>query len=961
MINGTGVTFQANDSIVGTGNGNFNTLKIADSTGASAAGAPAGVTVSGVQKMIVNATGSVGNAGAAAGSTVSGVAEVLTINPTIAASSAFTGVSIVVGGQTYTSGTYSSNNTTAAQLGAAVKSLVLLAFGDAVSLGSVDNTTGAFTVTSKATGTLLPAVTYSVTMGSGSGSVANTVSTAPVTAVATTALAQLETIAYGGSGNATDVYTVEVGGRSVQAYIGSDQAAAATATATQINAMYGSAIATANGKTVTVQGANGVVLPSISATVALGAITTNTPTSTTTVLSSAATAATAAVPAVVYDVSGFAGLNVFDTTSVGGDNVKVAATTAVTVHNSNGGGVTVDGGTLVDVTTAIGTATGTTTSAVSVSGKALTAVSVSGGTGATVNNKENSTTATDNAGSTLTTVSLTSVDGNSTVGGKALTNVTVAGATSAARTVTISNSTVNHALNLTLNNTGYTSADANAKTVITDVAATSLNVISNGVKNQVDLSNNTLATKLTVSGSAKLTADVSIASLAQIDGSAATGALILGTLNAATLNVATGAGDDTMTIAATAATTVRTGAGNDKVSLSSAIAAGSTIDLGAGDDSLLYVATGSVSTGASSTGQITRIDGGTGVDTLSATLVNNGNKALFSNFEVLALDLTSGTFDTTLVTGLTGLALVSAGGGTYTGVTTSESLTITNTAANSATTTLTMTGVSGTADSYAITFNAAAQTSVPSSANVLAATIAVAGIENFNIASNGGANTWNSITLGADNNANSVTVTGTQNLDLAFASGFGSTTSPLTGVASIDASALTGKLAVNLANVVPNATALVVKGGAAADTFTTTTAKATLTLGAGYDLVNAASSTITVSSVSSPTLAEATGSLPTITDIATGDTIKLASSATAATLGAATSTASATNLLDALNALANASAQTAWGVYGGNTYIVFDASGTTGTLATSDVVIALTGTVDLAASNINASGVLTVV
>lgn len=954
-VQGTGTTFTQYDSITGTGTG--NSLTVNDSTGASASGVPAGVAVAGIQTMNVNSNGSIGTVGVAAGTAVSGVAEVVTFTPTASTSTA-SSISLVVSGQTYTAGSLSGINT-AAEIGTTVATLVAQAYGGAVTIGSVSTATGVFTVTSKATGTDLPSMSVTVTDGASSGAVAVATSTEPVAAVSTTPLSQVETITLASTTTgAADSYSVQVDGRSIVAYTGGSLSTAATQIAAQINNLYGSTIAAAVGTSVTVQGAVGVALPAISASVTPA--TADGVTATTTVVASAATATSAATAAVVYDVSGFTGLTTYNASSSGGENVKVASTTDLSARNINGGNVTIDGGDVVNVTTAVGTATGTTTSAVSVAGKALTSVNITGGTGATVNNKENTTAATDNAGSTLTAVSLTSVNGNSTVGGKGLVNVTVAGATASANTVTITNSTSAHTQNLTLNNTGYTTAGADAKTVITDSAARTLNVISLGTKNLVNLSNNTAATSMNISGSGQLTADVSIALLAAIDGSAATGALILGTLNAATVAVTTGSGADTMTIAATAATTVRTGAGNDVVSLSSAIAAGSTIDLGADNDSLLYVATGSVATGASSTGAITRIDGGAGTDTLSATLVNNGNKALFTNFEVLALDLTTGTFDTTLVSGLTGLSLVSTGGGTYTGVTTAQSLTISNVASNSNTTTLTMTGVSGTADSYAITFAAEDQTALPDSANVLGGTFAIAGIENFNIVSGGGTNTWNSLTLGADTSANTVTITGAKNLNLAFASEFGNVTAPLTGVSSIDGSAMTGKFAVNLANVVPNATALAVKGGAGADTFTTTTAKATLTLGANADTVDATLSVITVASAGSATLAEATGSLSTITDIAVGDKIDLATSATAATLGAATSLASATSLLAALNLLADATAQTAWGVYNGNTYVVFDASASTGGLATSDVVVALTGTTSLATSAITTAGVLTI-
>lgn len=899
---------------------------------------PAGVTVTGVQAMTVNSNGSVGAAGAAAGTPNAGTAQVTSIAVTDGAGVGTPDVTIVVNGQTYT-------QSYATSVLATLTKAVEQAFGASGTAGGVTiaqiGTTNGVTVTSNTKGVVLPTIS-GVAFSAGTATAAVTIPTAAVGVTAAQAVRQTQTITLAtNTANAGDAYTVHVNGTSVLAYTGATQATAATQIAAQINALYGSAIATAVGATVTISGPAGVPLPSIDATVVAAGGSGST--STNALISAAATAVSPAVNAVVYDVSGFTGLNTFNTTSYGGDNIKVAATTDATITNTNGGAVTLEGGKVVNITTS------GTTSAVSVTGKALTTVNVTGGTGATVNNQENTTAATSNAGTTLTNVSLTKVDGNSTVGGKGLVNVTVGGVTTAARTVTITNSTVNHAQNLTLVDTGYAAdGTTEVQTVITDAAAASLNVVSSGAKNSVNLSNNSLANTLTISGAGNLKANVSIGALTSINGSAATGNLTLGSLNANTLLVTTGSGNDTLTIAATAATAVSTNAGNDVVTLGSTVAAGSTVALGDGNDTLLS-SSGSVATGASASGKITSIDGGAGVDTLAASLVNNGNKALFTNFEILGLDVTGGaTFDTTLLSGITGLKLVAASSATYTGLTTAQSLEITNTTSAANTVTLTMTGVSGTADTYAISFNGAAQTSVPTQANVFGNTVAVAGIENFTIASNGAANTWNKLTLGADTSANTVVITGEKNLDLAFAANFGSTTAPATGVTLIDGSAATGKLAINVANVVIATAGLTVKGGAAADTITTSsTAYGTLFGGAGNDTF-VVTSTVT-GSTSAPLF-------DTLGDAAAGDIITgLVANTTNSFTSAAKSTASATSLVDALNAIASHSSvantvnTTQWGVYGGNTYIVQNVgTGAAATgITTTDVVVKLTGVYDL--------------
>ena len=62
--------------------------------------------------------------------------------------------------------------------------------------------------------------------------------------------------------------------------------------------------------------------------------------------------------------------------------------------------------------------------------------------------------------------------------------------------------------------------------------------------------------------------------------------------------------------------------------------------------------------------------------------------------------------------------------------------------------------------------------------------------------------------------------------------------------------------------------------------------------------------------------------------------------------------------MDAIN---NATATPAWGEFAGDTYIVWDASGTTGAVAANDVVVKLEGSYDLSLSTIDANDILTYV
>ena len=439
--------------------------------------------------------------------------------------------------------------------------------------------------------------------------------------------------------------------------------------------------------------------------------------------------------------------------------------------------------------------------------------------------------------------------------------------------------------------------------------------------------------------------------------SAVTGNTDLTGVEAVAITVKTGAGDDTFTTAATAAMTVDAGAGDDTVTFGSAVAKGSTVDLGAGDDTLL-TSSGSVATDDATSvtnAKITLVDGGSGTDTLAASFITAGNADQFANFEILGLDKTSGSLDSALISGITGLELL-AGGGTYTNLELSDNVTVATTGM-SGTTTLTFATaeVSGASDSYTITFseqNAAERTAEPTGgANVAAGTVVTAGVENINIVS-GGVFTHNDITLGANDDAETVTITGAQNLDIAFASGFGSTSSPATGVSLIDGSGATGDLAVVLTNVVDTTTGLVVKTGSGDDVITTAAHVTTITTGTGADTIHVGANTPTMTATA--TAAEVISEMVTITDFdAANDTIDF----TTATLALATAdvvavdVTAATRLFAAVGIATTGNGNTstdsavAHFEYSGDTYLLFDEGTVTSSdMDTGDVLVQLTGT-----------------
>lgn len=629
-------------------------------------------------------------------------------------------------------------------------------------------------------------------------------------------------------------------------------------------------------------------------------------------------------------------------------NIGVAGGSNVTATTTGTNTVALSGASLSVATVNAGTG------AVSIAGNGLTSVTVNGGDlsgAAAINN---------NTKTTLTNVTVTGSDTNVNIVGNGVTNVSVAGATTASRTVTVGNATANHALKFTAAGTGYDANGNEFATALTDLAATSLTVNTTAASSINAVTSNVL-TSVVLTGSGALKFAPTSNSVLSIDGSAATGNLNLGSVNANAVTVKTGSGNDTLTINATALTTVSTGDGNDTVTLGSSLAAGSTINLGAGNDKLLGVAAQAPAAG---TGTV--IDGGAGIDTISADLINAGNAAIFKNFENLSLNSATG-LDLALLTGNTITALTmdtTTTTATYQHVT-ATGLTDTFVGDNSAfTNTLSLSGVTGAADSFGITF-AAVSSSTPVAANVKAGTIAAAGIETFNIVS-GGTKAWNAVTLGADANAGSVVVTGASNLDLSFAAGFGDSTN-FTGVSTIDGSAATGNLTISTLNV--SSAGLTVKTGSGADVITIT-GKATVLAGAGNDLITVGTGASTITGGSGVTTVDAHlavagasfASAPvitTVTDAKALDVIKYAGAgATEAFTTTKINVSSATALSGGtVNALDLAAAATTgatagvvtWFQYAGDTYIVEDNSNAA-TLTAADVVIKLTGLHDLSTS-----------
>ncbi|MDA7460624.1 hypothetical protein N8914_01215 [Planktomarina temperata] len=998
----TAAVIQSFDTL--DGGAGIDTLTITDVADAYEGATGVGGTISNVEGLAVTSSGGFGTVAADA-TTATAVAQVVDFDTVAGAAltAATHALTVTVNGVDHAT-TYTGHATTGATAKAtAIKNVLVDVLGGTA---TVSSGAGTVTITSAAAGVGLPTIS-ATEVANGASAVTNalsldtTNSTNKDNVVGQASAAQTQIVQIVLDDGSTAKYSTS---QSVDLYVdgvslGSVTAAGLTTTEVGdalvlvLNNQLGAGVAVNVAGTVTITAPTaGVALPHIGATLSQGNGS-DSEALTVSVVRTNTTLETAATDEVVFDASGFSG----EVNLTADDDVvvKAAATAAVTI-SSSAGSVDVDGGATVNVTgtgavdimgdkitsatVKTGTGTGDTVTIGATTGTTadtplLESASVTGGTTITVIDEKNGASS-----GTLTKVDLAGIGGTATLTGKALTEVNL-GAQTTSQTINVVNAaTTDHVLSLSVADTGIDADAAAQQVTIVDDSAKTVALTVNGTDNDILIDGDTSLTTLTVTGAgAAGIALHSSTAVTSIDASAATGNIDLTGVEAVAITVKTGAGDDTFTTAATAAMTVDAGAGDDTVTFGSAVAKGSTVDLGAGDDTLL-TSSGSVATDDATTvtnAKITLVDGGSGTDTLAASFITAGNADQFANFEILGLDKASGSLDSALISGITGLELL-AGGGTYTNVELSDNLTVATTGM-SGTTTLTFATaeVSGASDSYTITFseqNAAERTAEPTSgANVAAGTVVTAGVENINIVS-GGVFTHNDITLGANDDAETVTITGAQNLDIAFASGFGSTTSPATGVSLIDGSGATGDLAVVLTNVVDTTTGLEVKTGSGDDTVTTAAHVTTITGGAGENTFVVAGNTIT-SAAGTATAAEVVSELVTITDFKSGDSIDFISGNTTGTLVATDAVfedidvSAATSLL-AATAIAAAgggadSSNTDISVdtfeYNGDTYVLYDATTKASTdMDTGDILVKLTGTgYDFADATLDTGGVFT--
>lgn len=698
-----------------------------------------------------------------------------------------------------------------------------------------------------------------------------------------------------------------------------------------------------------------------------------------------------------FNSTGWTGVTDVNATAAGtaANSLTVADTTNVTLASAvNAAGLTtIAGGKAVAVTLSDAAA-----GAVSVTGAGLTNVSVTGGAAVTVDNTDSK--AASGKGTSLTSVTINGSTGaTATLNGASLTNVTLKNIAQA-DTVTINNTTAAHALNLTVDTAGKAGG---AVTTVVDGVATTVNVTAAGASNIAI--NAAKATKVVVTGSAALTADVSNAGntkLTTVDGSAATGALTL-TTGSAVNSITTGAGNDvvsvttatlkddptTTTVDETNNASVSTGAGNDKVTIATTGTGNTTVDTGAGNDTVTVTTRGSgiltvtmgdgndVFSSAVAINGTDVIDAGAGVDTLSLSLVGAANIGAFSNFDVFdakamakSLDVdilaSKNTVTEFIASGDVGAsaALINVGAGIGFRATgdmgTTNALSLTQKTAGALTVTLDVDQTDATLtnnnNANVVATNATSLTAVfdASSANTK-----VVNTETINLTAgaatsltivSGGSNAYNVLNY-TDTNGKltKVTASGASELDV--------TNAGFSKVTTLDASAMTGKLDVNLAKLAAHAAT--VSLGAGADTVTVTAASS--------DAVSASGNTAALDSLvgfakASATAVSTTAAAADVTKaIAAADQLvftgaaQTADAATvtynAATVGAVkngvlTFTGAGPSTLANAIAMADAAATTAGNAlvfeYLGNTY-AFVQGAASGTVDNTDIVVKLAG------------------
>ncbi|WP_297506531.1 S-layer protein [uncultured Caulobacter sp.] len=662
---------------------------------------------------------------------------------------------------------------------------------------------------------------------------------------------------------------------------------------------------------------------------------------------SATAASSTAVSVVTAQTTGAVVVN-------GGSSATVTASGLDNAGGGSSGSVNVGGGTAVagniTVTAAVaanknaGTVAATTKGGASIS---LTETLGTGSAGGALN-------ATDGAAAagklgTLSTVILSGYGLGSTVTSNALTSLTLAnGNANVAVTNNFGSGNATTTLALAVNNVSTGLIDTNN-------AYSTVNVTTSGKASTLGLSGSNIKT-LSVAGDQVLS--LFPASPIATFSESGTGSVVATFGNTLKTYTSTATGGDTVTLNTTALTSATFGAGNDVVTLSTAAGPSTTVDLGNGDNKLILA--------AAPTAGVT-LKAGSGVNdalsisdanwaTLASTFVA-ADIAKITGFEILSISdsgsFNGKTYNLGVLPSLTGLTLetgVATGGNdTVTNFVSGSTLTLAgNLATNNGGVVVNVTGAAaGTNDTVNVVANTTITQNNDATVDTTAATVAVTvdNVENVTFKSTGKLSTavttgnktdvaLNTLSIAATDTAlKTVAITGDQAASFTSNAAF-------TALTSVNGSGNTAGVSIDVSAATSTSPAIVVTGSAANDTITIGN-KAVVAGNGGND-------TFVLAAPSSG------NSYSTIVDANKGDII---TNANAASFGATAITLAGTAVFqDFLDnaAAGNATNKVSWFQYGGDTYIVQDVAAGATFQNGSDIVVKLTGLVDLSKATFSA-------
>ena len=595
-------------------------------------------------------------------------------------------------------------------------------------------------------------------------------------------------------------------------------------------------------------------------------------------------------------------------TGTGTDPTVVVTTDGVDAVDAAGKtGVTANTVAITDVNNGSTTKAGTITTATV---ENYTSITFNGNALSTLNVKNGSSNIViDNSGLTTPT--------NKTL------NLSVDGLTGG----TLDDADIYTTLNVSTKYTGSSTTTSSTLANITFGALTDLNVSGDKVLALTSTAGASALINAKVTGTAGLTGTFAATTMKTIDTSGTTGTSTI-TFDATKATYTGGAGKDLVTTSATAPT--------------------KAISLGAGDDSLTLASGTTAVTGA--------ISGGDGTDTLSMVVADAASadndlafSALVTGFEQLTLTGSTGAQAVVLSNlGLTSKVTVATGSGTTT---------LTD-FANAGT--LTLTG--DRAGDTVVISNTAFSTPTTDSVNVVMSatagfdggTVSAANVETINVTATdtSGAVTQHTLIVTGDK-ATTLNVSGNAGVALTL------TSSAL--LATLDATASTGAVSATSLSTA----ALTMKGGSGADAFTAKTGtNADILMGNDGDdtLTSNAGLTTLTGGAGNDTFVVATvtaniGTYTTITDFTAGDLLKLADKGTESYVKAKLSLADTATFQDYLDLAASGDGHTngiiSWFQFGGNTYVVEDTTVDATYNVASDLVVKLTGAIDLSVASLN--------